>query len=100
MSLIRIRRAQAGELQDGFFLSGLAIIFAPQVVAGLADRAHSEQVGPNQAPRDHRDRLSMSGILRSWELIGGPSVGLAHELALVDAHRQRSKSDRTSRPGS
>ncbi len=87
LSLIRLRQVRWGTVRDGLFLLGLAVTFVYQLIEGadvLADRGVSGAV----------DTIAilvvvcfLVGIGRSWELIGGPSIGIGHEVtALVRAH--------------
>ncbi len=87
LSLIRLRQVRWSTVRDALFLVGLAVTFVIQFIEGtdvLADAGNSGAV----------DTIAtlvvicfLLGILRSWELIGGPSIGLRHEVAaLVRAH--------------
>jgi hypothetical protein len=87
MSLIRLRQVQWRTVGDGLFLVGLVVIFVYQLIEGvdvLLGRGVSGAV----------DTIAilvvvcfLVGIGRSWELIGGPSIGLRKEVtALVRSH--------------
>jgi hypothetical protein len=82
LSLLRVRKTQEGQLRDGLFLVALAAIFAIQLVAGLAAHDHPSRRGPDQTLAILAIVCFVFGIARAWELIGGPSVGLGHELGL------------------
>jgi len=81
-------------VRDALFLVGLAVTFVIQLIEGI-DIGNSGAV----------DTIAilvvvcfLLGILRSWELIGGPSIGIRHEVAaLVRAH-QNSAGDPQERP--
>jgi hypothetical protein len=89
LSLVRVRRSQPDALRDGSFLVGIAVVFVVQLVAGL------------HLVADHGARGSvttlcvlvvvcfLAGIARSWELIGGPSIGLRSELVQTLRARDR-----------
>jgi hypothetical protein len=83
MSLLRVRRSQPGELRDAFFLLGLVVTFAVQFVAGLMAIRHRHDTDPVQALAILVIVCFLIGISRSWELIGGPSIGLRHELGVI-----------------
>jgi hypothetical protein len=87
LSLIRLRQVQWRTVRDGLFLVGLVVIFVYQLIEGvdvLLGRGVSGAV----------DTIAilvvvcfLVGIGRSWELIGGPSIGLRKEVtALVRGH--------------
>ena len=82
-SLVRVRRTEPGALRDGVFLVGLAVAFGVQFVEGVRVIAHS-------ANTDAVDGIAvlvivcfLIGISRSWELVGGPTTGLRHELGTM-----------------
>jgi hypothetical protein len=94
LSLIRLRQVRWAVVRDALFLVGLAVTFVIQLIEGI-DIGNSGAV----------DTIAilvvvcfLLGILRSWELIGGPSIGIRHEVAaLVRAH-QNSAGDPQERP--
>ena len=83
LSLVRVRRSQPGELRDAFFLVGLAITFGVQLVFGLRVRAHPHQASGVADVAVLVIVCFLIGIGRSWELIGGPSIGLLRELGTI-----------------
>jgi hypothetical protein len=87
LSLRRVRHAQAGPLRDTFFLAGLARTFAVQLIASVASLAHQHETGPIQTIAILVIVCFLIGITRSWELIGGPSIRLAPELAAISRAR-------------
>ena len=94
LSLIRLRQVRWAVVRDALFLVGLAVTFVIQLIEGI-------EIGNSGAV----DTIAilvvvcfLLGILRSWELIGGPSIGIRHEVAaLVRAH-QNSAGDPQERP--
>jgi hypothetical protein len=82
LSLLRVRKTQTGQLRDGLFLGGLAAIFVVQLVAGLEVHDHPGHHGPVQTLAILAIVCFVFGVARAWELIGGPSVGLGHELGV------------------
>jgi len=89
LSLVRLRQMQWGTIRDALFLLGLAVTFVVQLVQGavvIADPGDSSAV----------DTIAIMvivcfliGIARAWELIGGPSIGITHEVTeLIRAHER------------
>lgn len=89
LSLVRMHQVRWSTVRDALFLLGLAVTFAVQLVQGavvIADPGNSGAV----------DTIAilviicfLIGIARAWELIGGPSIGLTHEVTeLIRAHER------------
>jgi len=82
MSMLRLGLRRPGDLRGALFLLGLATVLVYQLRMGIrlaSDHGH-------QGTYDTIAILVVScfviGITRSWELIGGPSIGVAHELVV------------------
>ncbi len=89
LSLRRVRRSQPGELRDALFLIGLAITFGLQALYGLLAIKHPHSSNDADMIATLVIVCFLIGIARSWELIGGPSIGMRSELrAIVRAHGQ------------
>jgi hypothetical protein len=90
-SLISIGRAKVASRGTGF-LATLLIAFAAQLIGSLRVASH-----PNSLD-DQRDMAALVvvffliGIARSWDLIGGPRVGLGQQLRQVAVHRPKARS--------
>ena len=87
LSLIRLRQVRWSIARDAVFLIGLAVAFVFQLIAG---------VEVNNRPGDSRAVATIAvlvvvcflvGIARSWELIGGPSIGITQEVTALVRHR-------------
>ncbi len=87
LSLIRLRQVGWSIVRDALFLLGLAITFVIQLVQGVDVLVGSGVSGAVDTIAILVVVCFLLGIARSWELIGGPSIGLRHEVAaLVRAH--------------
>jgi len=88
LSLVRLRQTQWDTVRDALFLLGLAVTFVLQLIAGAAVIAHPGNSGDVNSIAILVIICFLIGISRSWELIGGPSIGLRHEIgALVRGHQ-------------
>jgi hypothetical protein len=86
LSLIRLRHVRWSEVRDGFFLVSLAATFIYQFIAGLSV---ANQPGDSGSVDTIAILVIVSfiiGISRAWELIGGPSIGIAREVAALVRH--------------
>ena len=100
MGLLRRGQVRWSIVRDAFFLVGLVVIFVLQLVEGLAIIAHADDA-------DAVDTIAilvivcfLGGIGRSWELIGGPSFAIGHEVtALVRGqHDESADEDKHDEP--
>jgi len=87
LSLVRLRQVRWATVRDAIFLVGLVVVFVLQLIAGLAVNADPADSGDVNTIAVLVVCCFLIGIARAWELIGGPSVGIAHEVtALVRSH--------------
>jgi len=92
LSLARLGRLRRGRLwwstlRDAVFLLGLAVVFVIQLVEGLLIVTSTSNPGAVDTIAILVIVCFLIGIARAWELVGGPSFGIAHEVtALVRAH--------------
>jgi len=87
LSLLRVRRSRPVARWDTVFIVGLIVTFGLQLSFGIRLIAHPGQVGASRGVAILVVVCFFIGIARAWELIGGPQVGLGHELATaVRAH--------------
>jgi len=88
LSLIRLRQVRWATAHDALFLVGLAFTFVVQLIAGIDVNAHAGNSGDVDTIAILVVICFLLGIGRSWELIGGPSIGIRKEVtALVRAHQ-------------
>jgi hypothetical protein len=91
LSLWRLPEEQPGQYRESFFLVGLAVVFAFQFVAGVELTGEPESVGDVRTLAILVVVCALGGIARSWELIGGPHIGLRREV--VTSVRRHSHED-------
>jgi hypothetical protein len=86
-SLVRVRESQPGSLRDALFLVGLVITFGLQLLSGVHVIRHPHDVNSVQTIAVLVIVCFLIGIVRSWELIGGPAIGLRQELGAIVRER-------------
>jgi hypothetical protein len=80
LSMLRLGLRRAGHLRSALFLVGLIGVLVFQLRAGITLVGHSGHHGGYQTIAILVVVCFVIGITRSWELIGGPSIGVVHEL--------------------
>jgi len=87
--LIRMHQLRRGILLDIVFLLGLLITFVVQLINGAAVLAQPRNAGAVDTIASMVIICFLIGIARAWELIGGPSIGITHEVRelIRDHHR-------------
>ena len=93
MGLLRRGQVRWSIVRDAFFLVGLVIIFVLQLVEGLAIIAHADDAGSVDTIAILVIVCFLGGIGRSWELIGGPSFGIGHEVTALVRGQQNEPAD-------
>jgi hypothetical protein len=96
LSLHRLRHEQPGQYRESFFLVGTAVVFAYQLVTGIELTGNPESVGDVRALSILVVVCALGGIARAWELIGGPSIGLRHEVASTVRQHSHEETDSES----
>jgi hypothetical protein len=88
LSLIRLRQVRWAIVRDALFLVGLAFTFVIQLLEGIDVSYHPDNSGDVDTIAILVVICFLLGIARSWELIGGPSIGIRKEVAaMVRAHQ-------------
>jgi hypothetical protein len=81
LSLIRVRGVRWNEAREAAFLVGLAVAFLVQLIAALQVIAHADDASAVRTIAVIVIVCFLIGVARAWELIGGPSIGIGHEVA-------------------
>jgi hypothetical protein len=83
LSMVRLRLLRGRAALDALFLVGLAVVFATQLWQGLTLVGHPHDVGAVDTIAILVVICFLVGIARSWELIGGPSIGIRREVTAL-----------------
>jgi hypothetical protein len=83
LSLRRARESQAVPPRDILFLGGLVATFGVQVYFALRLISNARDVGAARGIAVLIIVCFLIGIARSWELVGGPSIGISDELIAI-----------------
>lgn len=89
-----------GTITDVFFLFGLAVVFAVEAAQGLDLLAHPGDAGSVENLSILVVACFLIGITRSWELIGGPSFGIRHQVASMVRRGEHEAGDPEGPPAS
>jgi hypothetical protein len=83
LSLIRVYGSRRGEMRDALFLVGLVVVFILQLISGLGVIGRPRDTGAVETIATLVIVCFVIGIARAWELIGGPSIGIAREVGAI-----------------
>jgi hypothetical protein len=83
LSLVRLHLLLSRRILDAVFLIGLVVIFMTQLIMGLQVNAHPDDESPIRTIAVLVAICFLIGIARAWELIGGPSFGVTHEVTAL-----------------
>jgi hypothetical protein len=89
ISLYRVRGEQPQAPRETLFLVSFAVIFGVQLVTGIDLLGNLESVGDVRTLAILVIASCLAGIARSWELIGGPNIGLRREFTRTVRERSR-----------
>jgi hypothetical protein len=87
LSVARVQGSRLRAMRDALFLASMFVVFALQLVAGVDVIDHPSDSGSVKTIAILVIVNFLLGIGRSWELIGGPSIGIRSEVgAIVRTH--------------
>lgn len=89
LSLIRLRQVRWSAIGDALFLVGLAVTLVIQLTQGLDVLAQPRDTGAVQTIATLVVVCALIGIARSWELIGGPEIGVWQEFTALVRRPER-----------
>jgi len=98
LSLIRLRLPWSS-LGDAFFLVALAVTLVVQLTQGLDVITQPRDTGAVQTIATLVIICALIGINRSWELIGGPEIGVWRELFALARRPGRTGAADAGSPG-
>jgi hypothetical protein len=98
LSLVRLRPVRGATVRDGLFLIGLAVTFVIQLIEGVDIIAHPGDSGAVNTIAILAVVCFLIGIARAWELIGGPSIGIAHEVTALVRHKDGAEDPQEVQP--
>jgi hypothetical protein len=98
LSLRRMRGLGWGTTREALFLFGLMATFITQLIAGLQVVARPRDSGAISTIAVLVIVCFLIGIARSWQLIGGPSIGIRREVAAL-MHGQEQEAERIPEDG-
>jgi len=93
LSLIRLHQVRWSVVRDMLFLIGLAVVFAAQLIAGLAVLAQPRNPGDVNEIAILVIICFLIGIARAWVLIGAPSIVIGKEITALFQDRKRRTED-------
>ena len=83
LSLIRVRHLRWATGRDALFLVGQAVVFIIQLTFGIELMQSRANSGAANGVAFLVVTCFVIGISRAWELIGGPSIGIGHEIVAL-----------------
>src|SRR6201992_1439493 len=83
LSLVRVRHLRWATGRDALFLVGQAVVFIVQLTFGIELMQATTDSGAANGVAILVVVCFVIGISRAWELIGGPSIGIGHEVAAL-----------------
>jgi hypothetical protein len=91
LSMIREGGMKVSAARDAVFLGGLAAVFVVQLAEGVALIDHPVHPSAARTIAILVVVCFLIGVARAWELIGGPSIGLGHELGALARRGDRDR---------
>jgi hypothetical protein len=100
LSLIRVRHLRWATGRDALFLVGQAVVFIIQLTFGIELMQSTTNSGAANGVAFLVVACFVIGISRAWELIGGPSIGIGHEIVALVRDMEASREGRDTGAGS
>jgi hypothetical protein len=96
LALVRVHGVRLRDARDLLFLAGLMAAFLFQLLSAVAVARNAADVSAMRTIAALVVVCFLIGIARAWELIGGPSIGIRHEIgALVRGTNGTEESEET-----
>jgi hypothetical protein len=76
-------------MRDALFMVGLIITFVAELINGIQIIVHPDDSGAVNSIVVLVVICFLIGIDRAWELVGGPSIGISHEVAALVRGNER-----------
>jgi len=100
LSLIRVRHLRWATGRDALFLVGQAVVFIVQLTFAIDLMGQPSDSGAANGVAFLVVICFVIGISRAWELIGGPSIGIGHEIVALVRDMEASRDGRDTGAGS
>ena len=91
LSLIRSGQVRRNALRDALFLVGLVVTFVVQLIQAVEVILQPADISAINTIAILVVVCFLIGIARAWELIGGPSIGIAQEVVALFGRHERSE---------
>ena len=99
LSLVRLRMVRWGTLRDAVFLVFLVVVFVIQLASGIDVMQQPGDSGSVNTIAFLVVVCFLIGIARAWELVGGPSIGIAHEVVALVRSEEQARAERAAAAG-
>ena len=99
LSLIRVRHLRWATGRDALFLVGQAVVFIVQLTFAVDLMGQPSDSGAANGVAFLVVICFVIGISRAWELIGGPSIGIGHEIVALVRDMEASREGRDTGTG-
>ena len=96
LALLRVHGLRVRDLRDLVFLLGLIVLFVYELVSAIGVAHHPDDANGVQNIAVVVVVCFLIGIARAWELIGGPSIGIRHEIGALVRHEPHTEGESTA----
>jgi hypothetical protein len=98
LSLARLNQLRSVTLRDVLFLVALAVVFVIQMIEGISLIADPANSGDVNTVAILVVCCFFIGIARSWQLVGGPSIGIWREATALVRDRRHAEEPGNEQP--